>query len=171
MYSEPSLRSAPTPAGWSYLLCCCVFAFFVFHQVGPFCIDWVRGDHSGMATTSVIRNNNHVAMLLPLRYGHSKPSTVAALDVGWVVSTALLLIAGCLLFRFVSDILPCRLVSLNFVSSWVPLPSICVPLPPSFFPFFSFRLFLLSCSYLIVSLQNVWCSGLRIFCRCAHCIL
>ena len=46
---------------------------------------------------------DHVAMLLLLQQGHSKPSMLAAPDVGWMAPSASLLVAGsllCFVFRF-----------------------------------------------------------------------
>ena len=109
-------------------------------------------DDDGIRTT-VARNSaqaiDHAAMLLFLQQDHSKLNVVAAPDVGWNASSAVLLVvvAGC-----------CALFFIVFVPPGFPLSIFFASLVQALFPF-------------PFILQTVWCACLHIvvFFPRAHC--
>ena len=102
-----------------HLLCCCILRLLGY--LACFGIR-SRGDDDGISTT-VVRNSAqvvvHSAMLLLLQKG---PNMVASPEVGWVASSAVLLVAGyllCFVFHFRRAVLLassfCSFFSLSFV--------------------------------------------------------
>ena len=117
---------------------CFVAAFLLARLLGfVFCIRY-GGDDDGIATNFVKSSAqaiDHAAMLLLPRQDHSKPNMVAAPDIGWMASSAMLLVAGSLFVFVVFLALSCRHASLCVSIFFFPvlfflLSSWC-------FPFFS----------------------------------
>ena len=132
-----------------------------------------------MGNNAVVRKSmqviDHAAMLLLLQQGHSKPSMVAAPDVGWMASRTLLLVAGCL-FCFVCIFLvsSCYPLSFHFFllllafSCFVFLFFCLVSLVAFFFSFFACVIFFAN---VLIAVASAWPNHLAVYLCNAHVCL